>query len=81
MNIFRNAFGHLSGPQEFRITVPNERKLLESKHLIAAPQIRLDLINLVNGHLPEYIWPLFGHLSGPPEVPDYGSERTKITWE
>ena len=33
MDIFWNAFGHLCGPREFRITVPNERKLLESKHL------------------------------------------------
>ena len=48
-------FGLLPGPREFRITVPNERNLLESKHLIAAHQIRLDLVDLVNGHLPEHL--------------------------
>ena len=50
-----SLFDHLSGPRGFRITVPNERNLLDSKHLIAAHQIRLDLVDLVNGHLLELL--------------------------
>ena len=47
---FWPLFDHLPSPGKFRITVPIELNSLDSNHLIAAHQTRLDLVHLVNGH-------------------------------